>query len=73
MVDDLRDKTGDQEYFEGFEDDYDYETDFSPNPRLFLGMTPIQRLVIALMMLLMVCVMGMSLLLVTEKVLFPFF
>jgi hypothetical protein len=72
MVDDLRDKVGDQEFFEDFEDDYDYESYFSPGPKLFLGMTPIQRLVIAFMILLMACVMGLSLLLVTEKVLFPF-
>jgi hypothetical protein len=72
MVDDLRDKAVDQEFYDEFEDDYDYESYYSTGPKLFFGMTPIQRLVIALIILLMACVMGLSLLLVTEKVLFPF-
>jgi hypothetical protein len=72
MVEELREKAGEQEFFEEFEDDYDYESNYSTGPKLFLGMTPIQRLVIALMILLMACVMGLSLLFVTEKVLIPF-
>jgi hypothetical protein len=38
----------------------------------FLGMTPAQRFVIALMLLLIVCLLGAFTLLVTEKVVLPF-
>jgi hypothetical protein len=74
MFDDLREKATDDDFFEETEDDfeYDYETISTSNPALFLGMTPIQRLVIAVMILLMACVMGSFLLLVTEKVFLPF-
>jgi len=74
MLDDLRENTSDKEFFGEIDDDfnYSYETGSSSKTKLFLGMTPIQRLVIAFMILLMACVMGSFLLLVTEKVYFPF-
>ncbi len=40
--------------------------------RLFLGMTPAQRFVIALMFLLIICLIGAFALLVTEKIVLPF-
>lgn len=73
MLDDLREKTSDKEFFEEMDEGFEtrYESD-SSNSKLFFGMTPIQRFVIAVMILLMVCVMGLFLLLVTERVYFPF-
>ena len=41
-------------------------------PKRFLGMTAVQRLVIAVMLLMMVCVSGSFFLLVTGKVVPPF-
>ena len=37
----------------------------------FLGMTPIQRFVIAIMILLSVCILGLFFLLITGNVVFP--
>jgi hypothetical protein len=74
MFDDLREKTGDTDFFGEEADvlDNDKGLDKQASPQLFLGMTPIQRFVIAVMVLLMACVMGSFLLLVTEKVFIPF-
>jgi hypothetical protein len=41
--------------------------------RRFLGMTPAQRFVIAIMLLIMTCMIGSLFLLVMEKVIPPFF
>ena len=38
----------------------------------FLGMTPSQRFVIALMLFLMVCVLGAAVLILTESMVLPF-
>lgn len=74
MFDDLRKKASDEDFFGDIEDDSEseYKANAKAGPALFLGMTPVQRLVIAVMVLLMACVMGSFLLLVTEKVYFPF-
>jgi hypothetical protein len=74
MVDELRKKASNENFFGEFETDSEFEHKSKPktNPGLFLGMTPVQRLVIAVMILLMTCVMGSFLLFVTEKVYFPF-
>jgi hypothetical protein len=74
MLDDLREQASEPDFF-GEEDlpaSYVDELETRPSPQLFLGMTPVQRFVIAIMILLMACVMGTFLLLVTEKVYFPF-
>ena len=74
MLDDLREQASEPDFF-GEEDspaNYVDESKTGFSPKLFLGMTPIQRFVIAIMILLMACVMGSFLLLVTEKVYFPF-
>jgi len=74
MLDDLRKNASDNEFLDEIDEDFDYGYKLSSSSRAktFLGMTPIQRLVIAVMILLMACVMGSFLLLVTEKVYFPF-
>jgi hypothetical protein len=73
MLDDLREQASDPDFFA--DDDssaYQDAEETRVSLRLFLGMTPIQRFVIAVMVLLMVCVMGSFMLLVTEKVFLPF-
>ena len=74
MLDDLRNNANENDFFDEIDDDldYGYKSRKSSRANLFLGMTPIQRLVIAVLILLMACVMGSFLLLVTEKVYFPF-
>jgi hypothetical protein len=51
-------------------DDEDYFDDETPSQerRYFLGMTPVQRFVIAVMVLMITCIIGTFYLLVTEKV-----
>jgi hypothetical protein len=39
----------------------------------FLGMTPIQRLVIAAMLLMLVCVLGTFFLIATDRIILPMF
>jgi hypothetical protein len=74
MFDDLREKANDSDYLRDEFDASDGEMEFGTkaSPRLFLGMTPAQRFVISVMILLMACVMGSFLLLVTEKIFLPF-
>jgi hypothetical protein len=70
MIDDLREQASDSDFFAEDEKAFEYgdATEFKLSPKLFFGMTPIQRFVIAVLILLMVCVMGSFLLLVTEKI-----
>jgi len=75
MLDNLREKASDPDFFSGEDDDSIRYSDFSESkarPQLFLGMTPVQRFVIAVLIFLMVTVMGAFALLVTEKVFLPF-
>ncbi|MEA3351679.1 MAG: hypothetical protein U9Q82_13760 [Chloroflexota bacterium] len=71
MLDDLRDQAGD-DFLEEEEDIFGYEDEEAKEPAIFLGMTPIQRFVIAIMILLMVVILGSFCLLVTEKIALPF-
>ena len=67
MLDDLRDA----EYVEEEDDDPEYVesvVEGTPQSQQFLGMTPIQRFVIAILILMMVCILGSFCLLVTERV-----
>jgi hypothetical protein len=47
----------------------------NPNAQqgLFLGLTPVQRFIVALMMLFMIIIVGVLFLLVTSKITLPFF
>ena len=74
MLDDLREQAGDSDYYIDEEEAKAYSSykTYREKPKLFLGMTPEQRFVIAVLILLMVGVMGAFVLLVTEKVYFPF-
>ena len=75
MLDDLREQASDSDFYMVDENEFEYnDVKASRQPvRLFLGMTPIQRFVIAVMVLMMVCVLGSFFLLVTEKIYLPFF
>ncbi len=71
MLDDLRDQADNAVFLE--EDDlFDVEQG-SIGQTLFLGMTPVQRLIISVMLLMMVCILSTFCLLVTEKIALPFF
>jgi hypothetical protein len=70
MLDDLRERASESDFFNDEEPAFEYKDNESPAPKqqLFLGMTPIQRFVIAVMLLMMVCMMGAFFLLVTGKI-----
>lgn len=71
MLDDLRQQS-DEDFFSEDEDVYAYTEASVPASAQFLGMTPVQRFVIAAMLLLMVCILGSFFLLVSEKIYLPF-
>jgi len=75
MLDDLREQASDSDYFDAEDITYDFEeVDEAPRyvpKRRFLGMTPVQRFVIAVMLLLMTCLMSTFFLLVSEIVVLP--
>lgn len=71
MLDNLRDEANSKPFFE--DEEQPAETGpviMSEPPRSgrFLGMTPMQRFVIAILMMVMVCVLGMMCLLITGKI-----
>lgn len=70
MLDDFRDQASTSSYFED-DDTYAMQYD-QPRARPFLGMTPVQRFVIALMLLVIICVLGSFCLIVTDKIVLPF-
>jgi hypothetical protein len=67
MLDDLRQQASEVPFDEG-EDVFSTEVPERPHQPSFLGMTPAQRFVIALMLLMMVCIIGSFFLLVTGRV-----
>lgn len=74
MFEDLRKQADDSDGFDAeLEDDFDSPSTYRYKPRYFLGMTPAQRFVIALMLFLMVLISGAFCLLVTEKIIPPGF
>jgi hypothetical protein len=54
-----------------FYDDEDEKPVPRARPRYFLGMSPVQRFVIALMLLLILCLVGVFALVVTGRVVLP--
>jgi hypothetical protein len=68
MLDDFREQAGAAPFFE------DDEEKPAPRiqPRYFLGMTPVQRFVIAFMLLLIVGLLGVFGLVVAGRVVLPF-
>lgn len=75
MLDDLREQASDSDYFDAAEGSYDFEEVEEEPPyvprRKFLGMTPVQRFVIAVMLLVVTCLLSTFFLLVGEIVVLP--
>lgn len=73
MFEDLRQQANQSTFEEPEEEQQDvYAFREKPAPRRrFLGMTPVQRFVIALLFLMMTCLIGSLLLLVMDKVYLP--
>lgn len=70
MFDDLRQQANEADFEE--EDDEFLSESQPRSSGLFLGMTPPQRFLIAVMLLMMTCILGSFFLLVTEKIALPF-
>lgn len=71
MLDDLREQASDSDFFSEEEPVFEYKDSSQESQNLFLGMTAVQRFVIAVMILMMVFVMGAFFLLVTERIYLP--
>jgi hypothetical protein len=72
MLDDLRNQADDGAFLDDEEGDlFGYEEE-ADGPTLFLGMTPTQRFVIAVMVMFMICILSAFCLLVTERIYLPF-
>lgn len=72
MLDDLREQSDDAVFLDD-DDLIGYEDDSSSGLAMFLGMTAMQRFIIAVMLLMMTCILSTFCLLVTERVYLPFF
>lgn len=73
MLDDLREQAETGTFFDELEEEI--ETDASPSPlsqEVFLGMTSLQRFIIAIMLLLVSCLFSALCLLATGKIVPPF-
>ena len=77
MLDDLREQASDSDYFDAADITYDFEEVEEPKryvpKRKFLGMTAVQRFIIAVMLLFMTCIFSSFFLLVTGIVVLPSF
>ena len=71
MLDDFREQAGSASFFDE-EEANEYNEVPVQTQTQFLGMTPVQRLVIAFLLLAIVCLIGTFALLATEKVILPF-
>ena len=69
-IDDFRNGLDDQ--FD-FAEEETHEVEIDTSPKLFFGMTPVQRFVIVIMLFMMICIISSFCLLVTEKIALPFF
>jgi hypothetical protein len=77
MFEEFRSEVGDFSFDEAIEpeseqDVYAFQEKAAPPKRTFLGMTPVQRFVIAVMLLLMTCILSSFFLLVSERITPPF-
>ncbi|MBG7609505.1 MAG: hypothetical protein IZT55_01425 [Anaerolineae bacterium] len=75
MLDDLREQSKEFDYLGEESDVFKFDTDHyadTQKPK-WLGMTPVQRFVIALMLLMMTCILSTFCLLLTERISLPFF
>ncbi len=68
MLDDLRRSGEDDEFSFGEDEDFDYGTDVREGEqKLFLGMTPLERMFISMFLFMNVAVLGIALLLATGR------
>lgn len=71
MLDNLRESASQSPFFQQGQtppdDESNPETN-KPSSKNFLGMTPVQRFVLALMLFMMVCIFGAFILIITQKV-----
>ena len=74
MLDNLRDSASKSPFFQEEQSPPESSHDGQPNQptNTFLGMTPIQRFILALLLFMMTCVVGSFWLLITEKIILPF-
>lgn len=70
MLDDLRNEA---DFVEEGESDYEYQEAVAAtnSQAQFLGMTPVQRFVIAVMIFMAICILGSFFLLITETIWLP--
>jgi hypothetical protein len=73
MLDDFREDANASPYFDDEGDEYFDELTPSSSRTRILGMTPVQRLVVAIMLFIMTCIIGTLMLLVFEIVVPPAF
>lgn len=73
MLDDFRDEANASPYFEDEGTEYFEEVAQAPNRGKILGMTAGQRLIVAIMLFVMTCIVGSLALLVFEVVVPPVF
>ncbi len=73
MLDDLRKESANFDFLDEEEESsgYSYNEQDQPAQQQFLGMTPVQRFIIATLLLMMVCILGSFFLLVTERIYLP--
>jgi len=71
MLDDFREQADSASFFDE-EKSNEYDEVPIETEKQFLGMTPVQRFVIAFLLLAIVCLIGTFALLATEKVVLPF-
>jgi hypothetical protein len=71
MFDDFRKQIDDSSFFN--EDNEEPQSELLKKEHYFLGMTPVQRFIVALMLLLMTIILGVLFLLVTSRISLPIF
>jgi len=77
MFEEFRQEADDYSFESAFDEEeeqdiYSLKEEPAPKERPFLGMTPVQRFVIAVLLLMMTCILSTFFLLVTERIAPPF-
>jgi hypothetical protein len=73
MLDDFRNTNEQTQYDETVQSNDLPAYDSKPAPSRFLGMSPFQRFIIVFLIFMLTCVLGSFCLLVTERIIPPFF
>ncbi len=72
MFEDFRKQIDDSAFSDDNQEEASPDAELFEEPRLILGLTPVQRFLAAFMLLLMITVVGVLALLVTSKIALPF-